>query len=467
MTKKIWAVFAVFLLSAVAVVGAQEADEFAPAIDASDQVSINGTVTVDTVTSDESGWVVIHAAENDAPGAVIGFRQVQRGENTNVAVDIDARAATPTLFAMLHYDNNEIGEYEFGTESGIDEPVIVSGDVVAASFDVTLIQAQDQFVEDNSVTVPVGIVQNDGWMVIHADDGEGRPGPVLGSTFLPAGVSTDIVVELLPDEDITNTLHPMLHEDTGEERSYEFGAVEGADLPIAVNDTLAVSQFATVPTINARQQLAFETFTADSVLSDGPGWLVIHAAADGGGPGVVIGAEYVRDGYNEDVQVSLNTDADFGSVVFPMLHEDTGEEGAYEFGTVEGADGPVVVNGEVLTFPTLIRPSSTTSQSQSLDAGEGNVVRIDNALIDAPGWMVIHADNGDGAPGEVLGFAPLLSGLNQNVSVLLDGDITPTVYAMLHYDTNEIGEYEFGAVTDADSPVSVAGAVVVESITLE
>ena len=398
---------------------------------------------------------------------MIGFRQVHRGENRNIAVDIDSQAATSTLFAMLHYDNNNIGEYEFGTETGVDEPVIVDGNVVTADFDVSLIRAQDQFVQDGTVTVPVTVTQNDAWMVIHADNGEGAPGPVLGSTFLPSGRRTNIAVELLPDATVTNTLHAMLHQDTGEEQAYEFGAVDGADLPIIVNETVAVTQFATVPSINTVQQLAFETFTAESVLSDGPGWLVIHAASDEGGPGEVIGAEFVRDGYNEDVQVSLNTAAEFGSVVFPMLHTDTGVEGEYEFGTVEGADAPVSVDGEVVTFPTLISTSITTSTTQSLDESAEPIVRIDNALIDAPGWLVIHADNGEGAPGEVIGFAPLLSGLNEDVSVVLDGEPTDTVFAMLHYDTNEIGEYEFGTIDGVDMPVSVMGAVVVEPITIE
>jgi putative cofactor-binding repeat protein len=37
--------------------------------------------------------------------------------------------------------------------------------------------------------------------------------------------------------------------------------------------------------------------------------------------------------------------------VFPMLHYDTDSVGEYEFGEVEGADGPVVVQGNVVTGP--------------------------------------------------------------------------------------------------------------------
>ena len=34
-----------------------------------------------------------------------------------------------------------------------------------------------------------------------------------------------------------------------------------------------------------------------------------------------------------------------------MLHYDTGEAGVYEFGEVEGADGPVVVQGDIVVGP--------------------------------------------------------------------------------------------------------------------
>lgn len=456
------------LLMVFATASAQEQAMFAPAVEVSDQVSVDGTVTIDSVTAEQAGWMVIHADDGEgAPGPVIGFRQVPRGANTDVVVDIDTEAATPTLFAMLHFDTGDEGVYEFGTVEGADVPVMVDGNVVNVGFNIHLIAAQPQLVDSDTVNVPVGIVQDNGWMVVHADNGEGAPGAVLGSTYLPAGVSTNIPVPLDPEVEVTSVLYPMLHTDTGETESYEFGAVEGADLPIVVNDVLAVGSFSTVPAVNAQQQIVFDTFVADEVLSDGPGWLVVHAAAEGGGPGEVIGAEFVNDGYNADVAVSLNTDADFGSVIYPMLHEDTGEEGTYEFGEVDGVDLPVSVDGEVLTFPMLIRPSITANTTQSLEGSELNVVRIDNALIDAAGWMVIHADNGEGAPGEVIGFAPLLSGLNQNVSVLMDGDITETVYAMLHYDTNEIGEYEFGSVSGADVPVQVDDVVVTQAITLE
>ena len=142
-----------------------------------------------------------------------------------------------------------------------------------------------------------------------------------------------------------------------------------------------------------------------------------------------------------------------------MLHVDTGEMGTYEFGTVEGADGPVFVNDAVLTFPINAAPS--ISYEGTLD---GNTLTVDSALIDTQGWLVIHADN-EGAPGAVLGQTPLVSDLNEHVAVTLDGDITETVFPMLHVDTGEMGVYEFGMVEGADGPVTVNDAVVTGPLT--
>ncbi len=445
----------------VGVINAQD-DGLIPTVEVTGQVSVDGTVFIERAAIAEPGWLVVHADNDGAPGEVIGFRAINAGDNFQFRVPIDVTRATPTLYAMLHTDDNTIGEYEFGEVEGADAPVTVDGEVVTPSFEFDAVLAQDQFVtEDNTVTVPAVVAHNEGWIVIHADNGEGAPGAVLGFTFLPTGLSTDVVVEL--DGEATGTLFPMLHEDTGVETAYEFGDVEGVDLPVVVNGVQATSSFRTVPNVVASQQVVSDVFVAESVLSDGPGWLVIHAN-NGGAPGAVIGAQFVEDGYNADVVVSLNTDAEITPVLWPMLHVDTGEVGTYEFGEVEGADGPVMVDGEVLTFPMLTAPSFTaTAQPVS----EANSINIATVLSDGPGWMVIHADNGDGAPGPVIGFSPVLDGLNENVGVLLVEDATATVFPMLHVDTGELGTYEFGEVEGADLPATVNDEVVVGPLAIE
>jgi hypothetical protein len=193
---------------------------------------------------------------------------------------------------------------------------------------------------------------------------------------------------------------------------------------------------------------------AAGVLSDGPGWLVVHADNGEGAPGAVIGFAPVHGGFNSPVVVELAAE-DVTPVLFPMLHEDTGEPEVYEFGEVEGADAPVTVDGNVVVVAVRATPSI-----MYVGVRDSNVLTVAEAVIDAPGWLVIHADN-NGAPGMVLGFAPLNAGYNTNIVVLLDeGNMTATLFPMLHYDTDTIGEYEFGSVEGADGPVVVMGQVV-------
>ena len=95
-------------LLAASIVSAQE---MTPSVTVSDQAIEEGAVTVDSVVSDGQGWIVIHADEDGAPGAVIGQAAVSDGENTDVAVEIDVSQATETLHAMLHTDSGEMGMY--------------------------------------------------------------------------------------------------------------------------------------------------------------------------------------------------------------------------------------------------------------------------------------------------------------------------------------------------------------------
>jgi hypothetical protein len=276
----------------------------------------------------------------------------------------------------------------------------------------------------------------------------------------------------------------MLHVDTGEAGVYEFGTVEGADGPVVVNGVVATFDVPLVDSIIASPQIIVHadnyemmegmmmeemapTFKADAVLSTENGFLVIHQDSGEGSPGPVAGYTPVTAGLNLDVAVELDP-AMLTPVVFPMLHVDTGEAGVYEFGTVEGADGPVRVNDQVVTFPVNIAPSYNASEPQSLAEG---TVTLDWVHADAIGWLVIHSSV-DGGPGPVAGVAPVNFGINRNVVVNVDlsgieGAATDQVFPMLHYDNAAIGSYEFGSVEGADGPVIVGGNVVVGPLAIE
>lgn len=463
--RKLITVFLLLMLGITAFAQDDMDDMMEPSVTVADQIVTDGTVTIESVVSDGLGWMVIHADNGEgAPGPVIGFSPLSPGMNFNVRVELDTVNATPTLFAMLHTDTGEEGVYEFGSVEGVDGPVSNDEGVITPPFSAPMVQMDDQFVEDGTVTAATVTSAQDGWLVIHAD-ADGSPGPVLGQSLVAAGTTLDVAVTL--EGDVTDQLWPMLHVDTGEAGVYEFGSVEGADGPVNIGGVLTFP-ISTVPAMRVPNQVAFgsdamgdmgePTLVADTVLSEVQGWLVVHADADGS-PGPVIGVAPVSPGINFDVMVELDSEG-LTPTLWPMLHVDTGEEGVYEFGEVEGADGPVIVGGNVLTFPINGAPSIT--YSGTLD---GTTITVDQAVIDAPGWMVIHAD-ADGSPGPVIGFTPILEGVNNSISVELNEEgLTETLFPMLHYDTGATGEYEFGAVEGADGPVVVLGNVVTGPLT--
>jgi uncharacterized surface protein with fasciclin (FAS1) repeats len=91
---------------------------------------------------------------------------------------------------------------------------------------------------------------------------------------------------------------------------------------------------------------------------------------------------------------------------------------------------------------------------QDIVDGSVNVTR---ATINGDGWVVIHVD-ADGAPGDVIGYAHLMDGVNANVKVDVDaGAATDTLHAMLHVDGGEVGAYEFPG---PDEPLTVDDAIV-------
>lgn len=92
------------------------------------------------------------------------------------------------------------------------------------------------------------------------------------------------------------------------------------------------------------------------------------------------------------------------------------------------------------------------------------VVTVGRVTSDGPGWIVIYAD-ADGAPGAVIGYAPVQEGENDRVVVEANADaVTPVLHAMLHIDAGAVGTFEYPG---ADAPAQVEGAVVSASFSSE
>ncbi|GAB4560103.1 MAG: hypothetical protein Kow0047_06470 [Anaerolineae bacterium] len=112
------------------------------------------------------------------------------------------------------------------------------------------------------------------------------------------------------------------------------------------------------PTVAVSDQtVADGQVVVDRVVSFEPGWIVIHAAAEGR-PGPVIGWAAVQPGENLDVAVQADQ-AGVTDTLFAMLHVDRGTLGTYEF---PGADGPVRVGEQVVVKPFSVAAAAAESR---------------------------------------------------------------------------------------------------------
>lgn len=456
-----------FLLSAT--VSAQDSP-FTASIEVSDQIISGTSVVIDEIVAQHFGFIVIRADDGTGnPGGVIGLALLHPGVNRSIRVEIEMINITATLYAIVHLDTEPYGNFQFGEIDGADSPVTVDDTIVMSEFEVAVISVHDQFVDPdnfNRIVVDTATSSEDAWLVAYADN-NGELGAVLGHTFLEAGTSQYLPVLL--SGNVTDSIHIMLHADTGEPERYEFGESEDVDMPFTINDEIAMTSISTVPTLRVndsivigsdltRNQNEFVPFVVDSVLSEAAGWLVIHADNGENTPGEVIGFAPVQAGFNDNVIVEL-PQTEITPRLFAMLHNDSGEALVYEFGEVEETDLPFLYNDEFVMGSAMVIPSINAD----IQIEDDRLIVV-SALIDISGWLVLYADN-EGLPSDVLAYTPLNPGLNQNIPLLVDtSELSDTIHLILHYDSHPLGI--FGLLTEdgSDSPVVFDGEAISISV---
>ncbi|MCB8923055.1 MAG: hypothetical protein H6662_15825 [Ardenticatenaceae bacterium] len=419
-----------------------------PAINASSQtLGEDGQLTIDSVTAPESGWLVIHAqAEDGTAGDVLGYVPIGMGGSSGLAITIDPLEATPTLIAMLHIDAGTAGEFEF---PGADMPWEMDGVAVAASFAVTIqfdlptLAVSDQAVgNDGLVRVDSVYATEPGWLAIHADD-DGTPGALLGYVYLAAGLHEDVPITL-PWRETPPDLTAVLYSDAGQLQHFDY---LGDDVPVVVNggDIVAQSFHASLPPdiFVIDQPFVNGEIVVERVLSDGPGWLVVHYD-DGGDLGLIIGFVPLADGVNEDVVVPLVETA-VTPELHLMLHDDEAPLGEFDF---PGGDPQRMYDGRVMDPVTFrINPGNALfTADQMLQPGEEGstaVVTIPLVLADIDTWVVLRRDN-NGAPGDMIGHVWVPAGVNRDIMIKVDPQqVTDTLYAILHHDADSDQNFDY------------------------
>ena len=294
---------------------------------------------------------------------------------------------------------------------------------------VPTVVIEDQSLDEaGELTSAEVVLPGPGWLVVY-NEIDGAPGDPIGQTPLAGGIHQDVLVTVDPLA-ATETLYAGLHIDAGAEGVFEFPG-EDEPYPGEPETTFAVALSLPRPVVEAAEQIVGEngvvTLARAELLQ--PGWVAIHADADGQ-IGDVIGRVRLEEGTHENVAISIDL-RHATPALHAVLHEDDGEVGVPEF---PDGDMPLLFNGQpvVAAFRAHYPPLIVVYDQPVVD---GAVV-VDRVMSDGPGWVAVYYDQ-DGQPGLIIGHAPLEDGLNENVRVeVTDSAVTAQLYARLHADTS-------------------------------
>jgi hypothetical protein len=323
-----------------------------PLLEAVDQpIGEDSQVTLAKVELVEPGWVLIHADEDGEIGPAIGGLRLDSGVHENVALTIDWRQATPTLYAVAHEDAGESSILDF-PDGG--RPVLVRGEPVVVAFEATYppdVLVYDQPVIDGEISIERAISDGPGWVAIY-NEVDGQPGFIIGTAPLEDGLNQAVSISLL-EAALTPQLFARLHHDSEPGDAFNF---PGPDQPVLYNNRMPrAAAFRTDAGAHAfvrDQRLEDGRVSVAAIVSPVPAWAAIYADDDGQ-PGDLLGRTLLPTGISRDVVVQLSPAPEPGTLHL-ALYRDLGQAGEFE----PPADDPPLTNddGRAIRIPFTLLP---------------------------------------------------------------------------------------------------------------
>ncbi len=100
------------------------------------------------------------------------------------------------------------------------------------------LEADDQ-AAGSSIVVRKVVAGQDGWVAVHVNTTDNKPGAVIGVAPVKKGENDNVTVKLDPTPKAGDKLWPMLHIDAGTIGTYEF---PGPDAPVIVDGNIVMKQ---------------------------------------------------------------------------------------------------------------------------------------------------------------------------------------------------------------------------------
>lgn len=235
--------------------------------------------------------------------------------------------------------------------------------------DITsFVDVPPQVLSQNQIFVPQIQINQDGWVVVHANNNDAPVTPDIVSEVdtLPDAGGYQALIDLTPDANLAdgNKYWVMLHQDTGTEDVYEFDGQSDLDPPLMQNGEIVMDS-ATVfaPYVDvADQPISNNQIIVDETFMGRQGWVVVHLGDGQGNPGAVVGQTRVSTQQNStttDVVVNLDDTQNYntGDELIAMLHINV--EPLDEFNFPDGDDVPEVFGFDANDDPVVVLTSFT------------------------------------------------------------------------------------------------------------
>lgn len=229
------------------------------------------------------------------------------------------------------------------------------------------VNADSQLSTDGTVVVETVFILDEGWLVLHADDG-GEMGAAIGHTAVDneEGLQTDVPVRMDRDAwnetDGSRVVHVALHSDDGDGQFdpnddpvlSTFGHAATERITVERNDRAGVvlAQAFSPATVETN------TVTIRNVTLPARGHIVIRNDTEAG-PGSVVGSRSLATGAHTNVSVDIDQEFYHArSETFTLVavaYRDDGD------GTFDDADTPVRAGDDLVLTAFGVRKDATTT----------------------------------------------------------------------------------------------------------